>query len=129
MNSVQFIGRLTKDPETRVTADQKSIAKFSLAVDRRFKKGEADFFNFTTFGKTAEFAEKYLKKGMKIAVVGRAQQETWQKDGKNFSTVTFIADEIEFAESKGSGEMEVKAPEGGFKPIGGMSDEDLPFAF
>ena len=130
MNCVQMIGRLTKDPEVRYTeknGDNMAIARFSIAVNRRFKKDEADFFDVTAFGKLGEFVEKYLRKGVKIALAGRLQSETYEnKNGDKVKAIKIIADEIEFAESKEKKEEEppkmddfVRVPEG--------IEDSLPF--
>lgn len=104
MNSVQLIGRLTKDPEVRYTDGGASIARFSIAVDRRFKQegGEsADFINCVAFGKTAEFIEKYFTKGKKIAITGRIQTGNYtNKDGQKVYTTDVVVETTEFVESK-----------------------------
>ena len=103
MNQVQLLGRLTRDPETRKTQSGITVSKYTLAVDRRFKKdGEptADFINCTAFNKGAEFADKWLKKGTKIAVTGRIQTGAYEKDGKKVYTTGVIVESQEFAESK-----------------------------
>ncbi|MBR1852968.1 MAG: single-stranded DNA-binding protein [Lachnospiraceae bacterium] len=106
MNKVILMGRLTRDPEVRYSqgASQTAVGRFSIAVDRRFKReGEpdADFFNCTTFGKQAEFVERYLHKGTKIVVVGRIQNDNYtNKEGQMVYSVRVMVDEIEFAESK-----------------------------
>ncbi len=106
MNKVILMGRLTRDPEIRYSqgASQTAVARFSVAVDRRFKReGEpdADFFNCTAFGKQAEFIERYLHKGTKIVLCGRIQNDNYtNKDGQMVSSVRVMVDEIEFAESK-----------------------------
>ena len=108
MNKFLAMGRLTKDPEVRYTQGQNpmAIASFSLAVDRRFKKENepsADFFNCTAFGKTAEFVEKYLKKGTKVVADGRMQNDNYKdKNGNMVYTMKYLIDTLEFAESKGS---------------------------
>lgn len=103
MNKVILLGRLTKDPEVRYAGDT-AIARFNIAVDRRYKKegGQtADFPNCVAFGKTAEFVNKYFKKGMKIALEGRLQTGHYtDKDGKEIYTTDVIAEAVEFAESK-----------------------------
>lgn len=103
MNKVILLGRLTKDPEVRYAGDT-AIARFNIAVDRRYKKegGQtADFPNCVAFGKTAEFVNKYFKKGMKIALEGRLQTGHYtDKDGKEVYTTDVIAEAVEFAESK-----------------------------
>ena len=107
MNKVILIGRLTRDPEVRYsqTDSTMAIARFSLAVDRRYKKqGDevtADFFNCTAFGKQGEFVEKYLKQGTKVVVTGRIQNDNYtNKDGQKVYSVQIIVEEMEFAESK-----------------------------
>ena len=106
MNKVILMGRLTRDPEVRYSqgASATAVARFSVAVDRRFKReGEpdADFFNCTAFGKQAEFIERYLHKGVKILLSGRIQNDNYtNKDGQMVYSVRVMVDEIEFAESK-----------------------------
>lgn len=103
MNKVILMGRLTKDPEVRYSQGENpmAIAKYNLAVDRRGKKDEADFISCTAFGKSAEFAEKYLHKGTKIMIEGRIQTGKYtDKEGKTQYTTTVIVDGHEFAESK-----------------------------
>ena len=134
MNSVQLIGRLTRDPEIRYTDGGASIARFSLAVDRRFKQengADADFINIVSFGKTAEFIEKYFHKGMKIALNGRIQTGSYtDKDGKKVYTTDIVAENVEFCESKGtSANNDAPAPaqNGEFMNIPDGMDEELPF--
>ncbi len=104
MNKVTLLGRLTRDPEVRATATGTAVANFSLAVNRRFaKEGEtqADFFNIVAWSKTAEFVERYLSKGIQIAVVGRLQNRTWEgQDGIKRYATDVIAEEVHFADSK-----------------------------
>lgn len=107
MNKLILMGRLTRDPEIRYSQGENpmAIARFSLAVDRRFKRAgdstEADFFNCTAFGKQAEFAERYLKQGTKILISGRIQNDNYtNKEGQKVFSVQVITEEIEFAESK-----------------------------
>lgn len=106
MNKVILMGRLTRDPEVRYSqgATQTAVARFSVAVDRRFKReGEpdADFFNCTCFGRQAEFVERYLHKGTKVVLSGRVQNDNYtNKEGQMVYSVRIIVDEIEFAESK-----------------------------
>ncbi|MCI8401480.1 MAG: single-stranded DNA-binding protein [Lachnospiraceae bacterium] len=106
MNKVVLIGRLTRDPEVRYGqgGNQTAVARFSIAVDRRFKReGEpdADFFNCTAFGKQAEFVERYLHKGIKMVVVGRIQNDNYtNRDGQQVYSVRVMVEELEFAESK-----------------------------
>lgn len=130
MNKVIFMGRLTKDPEIRHTGTT-DIAGFTIAVDRRWKKDgeqEADFFNCTAFGKTAEFAEKYLAKGTKIACVCRAQNNNYtDKNGNRVYGIQFIVEEIEFAESKRKQEEPAAAPDDFVNIPEGVDDSELPF--
>ncbi len=106
MNKVILMGRLTRDPEVRYSqgASQTVVGRFSVAVDRRFKRDgepDADFFNCTCFGKQAEFVEKYLHKGTKVVLSGRVQNDNYtNKDGQMVYSVRIMVEEIEFAESK-----------------------------
>ena len=154
MNKVILMGRLTRDPEVRYSqgASQTAVARFSVAVDRRFKReGEpdADFFNCTAFGKQAEFIERYLHKGTKIVLSGRIQNDNYtNKDGQMVYSVRVMVDEIEFAESKNASASggagfnnggynnnggyggNAPAPSGagdGFMNIPDGIDEELPF--
>ena len=138
MNKCMLIGRLTRDPEVRYTQGDNAmaIARYSLAVDRRFKRDgepDADFINCVAFGKAGEFAEKYLKKGTKIAVVGRIQTGSYtNKDGQKVYTTDVVVEEQEFAESKNSGSSDnnQSAPANkntDFMNIPDGIDEELPF--
>lgn len=108
MNKVILMGRLTREPEVSSSASGTTFARFSIAVDRKFKKEgdpDADFFNCTSFGKQAEFVERYLKKGTKIVVSGRLQNNNYtNKDGQKVYDIRIMVEEIEFAESKNSSE-------------------------
>ena len=127
MNRVILLGRLSRDPEVRVTQDgQTTIAKFGIAVDRRGKEDKADFFNVTAFNKTAQFAEKYLKKGTKIALSGRLQLDEYtNKDGQRVTNVSVVAEEVEFCESKKTEDK----PKDGFMDVPKDLGEELPFNF
>ena len=106
MNKVILMGRLTRDPEVRYSAGENSmaIARYTIAVDRRFKRdGEAtaDFIGCVAFGRQAEFAEKYFRQGIKIAISGRIQTGSYvNKDGQKVYTTDVVVEEQEFAESK-----------------------------
>ena len=135
MNSVQLIGRLTRDPEIRYTDGGASIARFGLAVDRRFKQengADADFINIVSFGKTAEFIEKYFHKGMKIALNGRIQTGSYtDKDGKKVYTTDIVAENVEFCESKGNSannDAHAPASDGDFMSVPDGIEDELPFA-
>ena len=139
MNKVILMGRLTRDPEVRYTQGDNAmaIARYSLAADRRFKRDgepDADFINCVAFGKSGEFAEKYLKKGTKVAVVGRIQTGSYtNKDGQKVYTTDIVVEEQEFAESKNSGSSDnnQSAPVNkntDFMNIpDGIDDSELPF--
>lgn len=100
MNKAILMGRLTRDPETK-QANETKVARYRLAVDRRFKKDEADFINCVAFGKSAEFAEKYLKQGTKVVVTGRIQTGSYtNREGATIYTTDVIVEDQEFAESK-----------------------------
>lgn len=106
MNKVILMGRLTRDPEVRYGAGENStaVARYTIAVDRRFKRdGEqsADFISCVTFGRNAEFAEKYLRQGTKIVLTGRIQTGSYtNRDGQKVYTTDIVVEEQEFAESK-----------------------------
>lgn len=136
MNKWSGIGRLTKDPEVKYTQGTNAtcIARYTLAVNRRYKKEgeqEADFINCVAFGKAGEFAEKYLTKGIKIAVVGRIQTGSYEKDGVKHYTTDIVVEEQEFCESKGSASGSAPAPQqtdsDGFMKIPDGIDSELPF--
>lgn len=124
MNKVFLIGRLTHDPEVRVSGDT-TIARYTIAVDRRTKDRGADFINCVAFGKSAEFAEKYLTKGIKIAVSGHIQTGGYDhKDGYKVYTTDVVVEESEFCEKKGSNEQ---TDADGFVNVPVGIDEELPF--
>lgn len=143
MNKVILMGRLTRDPEVRYSQGDNAmaIARYSLAVDRRFKRDgdeqTADFINCVAFGKSGEFAEKYLHKGTKISVVGRIHTGSFtNKDGLKVYTTDVVVEEQEFAESKNSGGGSVASNTSannntpsadGFMNIPDGIDEELPF--
>lgn len=133
MNDCKFSGRPTADPQVRYT-EQTAVARYTLAVDRRFKKEggqQADFLSIVAFGKTAEFVEKYIKKGMKIIVGCHAQSGSYtNKDGNKVYYTEFVADEHEFCESKGNnntGQQESQVDSEGFMNIPDGLDDELPF--
>ena len=140
MNKVILIGRLTRDPEVRYSqgATTTAIARFSLAVDRRFKRDgepDADFINCVAFGKTGEFIERYGHKGTKFAVEGRIQTGSYtNKDGQKVYTTDVVVEQVEFAESKAAsdGNNNSTTPKTAFTGDGFMNipdgiDEELPF--
>lgn len=134
MNKVILIGRLTKDPEIRVGSGENAVAKYTLAVDRKFKRDETDFITCVVFGKQVDFVDKYLRRGTKIAVVGRIQTGSYKnRDGQTVYTTDVVIEEQEFAESKGTQQpQQEKSPFGkadndGFFNIPDGISESLPF--
>lgn len=128
MNKVVLMGRLTRDPEIRYSAGDNPtcIAKYSLAVNRRFKKDEADFINCVAFGKQGEFAEKYLKQGTKIVISGRIQTGSYtNRDGNKVYTTDIIIEEQDFAESKATPQAEPKKDD--FMDVPDGIESELPF--
>lgn len=138
MNKVILMGRLTRDPDVKYTQQQMCTARFTLAVDRRFKKdGEqqtADFISCVAFGKTGEFIERYCHQGTKLVVEGRIQTGSYtNRDGNKVYTTDVVAESVEFAESKAAGAGGERKPPAnvdsdGFMNIpDGVDDEGLPF--
>lgn len=135
MNKVILMGRLARNPETRYTDANLAIGRYSLACPRRVQQGQepaADFVNVVSFGKAAEFAEKYLHKGTKVLITGRLQTGSYtNKDGQKVYTTDVVAEEQEFCESKAGTTQNTNAssnPTEGFMnfPDDGIED-DLPF--
>ena len=138
MNSVQMVGRFTRDPDVRYTDRGSTVARFTLAVDRRYRKDggeDADFISCVAFGKTAEFLEKYFRKGQRVGLNGRIQTGSYtNQEGIKVYTTDVIAENVEFVESRGisTGEQQRPAPASaigdGFMNIpDGVEDEGLPF--
>ena len=153
MNKVILMGRLTRDPEVRYSqaAEPLAIARYTLAVDRRFQRRDnsgneqtADFISCVAFGRNGEFAEKYFRQGLKIAVTGRIQTGSYtNRDGQKVYTTEVVVEDQEFAESKASSDSyaashpRTSAPEAsmpnpgtaaeGFMNIPDGIDEELPF--
>lgn len=135
MNKVVLVGRLTKDPDLRQTQSGVSFARFNVAVDRRTKNDEgptADFPSVVAWGKTADFIDKYFRKGMRIGIVGRIQTGSYEKDGQTHYTTDVVAETAEFVESKkqdadNSNSAKPKVDEDGFMDIPDGIPEDLPF--
>lgn len=135
MNKVILAGRLTADPEVRYSGDAEKmcIARYRLAVDRKTARNadghrEADFINCVAFHKSGEFAEKYLKKGMKIMVSGRIQTGSYKdKEGRTVYTTDVVVEEHEFCESKGA-QVETQPDNGFVTPPDDADLEGLPFA-
>ena len=145
MNKAVLVGRLTRDPEVRYSQGDNTtaVARYTVAVDRRFKRdGEptADFIPCVVFGRSAEFAEKYFRQGMRVSVSGRIQTGSYtNKDGVRVYTTEVVIEEQEFAESKGSSSSDggsyqpagrpspANASAEGFMSIPEGIEDDLPF--
>ena len=146
MNKVILMGRLTRDPEVRYSNGEKAtaVARFTLAVDRRFKRDgdqNADFISCVAFGKSAEFIEKYFRQGMRVTICGHIQTGSYtNRDGQKVYTTDVVVEEQEFAESRAESEANrgsyqqsapapaPSAPAGdGFMNIPDGIDEELPF--
>lgn len=133
MNKIILMGRLCKDPDISSTTSGKTVARYSIAVDRKFKREgepEADFFNLVSFDKQGQFVERYLKKGTKIVVSGRIENGSYtNKEGQKVNTSTVYPDDVEFAESKNSdSKTESKPDVTDFTNIPASLIEELPFA-
>lgn len=151
MNKIILMGRLTRPPEIRHSqgTNQTAVARFFLAVDRRWKReGEpdADFFNCTVFGRQADFVEKYLNQGTKVILTGRIQNDNYtNREGQKVYSVQVIVEEIEFAESKNAGNTQREwyqnvqtgqqdrlppayPDKDGFMQIPEGAEEELPFS-
>lgn len=135
MNSVQLVGRLTRDPEIRYTDGGSSVARFNIAVDRRYKREDgdnADFINCVAFGKTAEFVEKFFSKGKRIGVTGRIQTGSYtNNDGNKVYTTDVVAETAEFVDNKSSNantdSPNAPVDEDGFINSDDLIHEELPF--
>lgn len=126
MNHVCLMGRLTADPEIKNT-ENTTVARYTIAVDRYGKKDEADFIRCVCFGKTADFAEKYLHKGIKVAVEGRIQTGSYEKDGKKVYTTDVIVNTHYFCESKKAADAPAPNTPDDFMNITGDVDDDVPW--
>lgn len=139
MNKVILMGRLTREPESTSTPSGVLVTRFTVAVNRRFKKEgqpEADFINVVTFSHTAEFVQKYFTKGQAIILCGSLQTRIYEKDGENRWVTEVIADEVNFCGSKSDNKNVSYSPEGtvdaleqlrgsdGFMPVD--NSEEIP---
>lgn len=141
MNKVILMGRLTRDPDVRVSTGERSmtVARYTLAVDRRAKRDSneqtADFISCVAFDRAAEFTEKYLHQGTKVLVTGRIQTGSYtNKDGQKVYTTDIVVEEQEFCESKAAGQglinrssANTSVGDGFINLPDGMDDEGLPF--
>ena len=135
MNKVVLMGRLTRDPDVRYSQGETplAIARYTLAVDRRFKRNgeqDADFINCVAFGRTAEFAEKYLKQGTKMVVSGRIQTGSYtNRDGVKVYTTEVVIEEQDFAESKAASSQAVNYGSAPAAPAPAASSQGMPDGF
>lgn len=133
MNSVQLVGRLTRDPEVRYTNgdNQIAVARFTVACNRRYKKEgeqEADFISCVAFGKVSEFIERYFQKGSSIGLNGRIQTGSYtNKDGQKVYTTDVLVESVEFVGSKNENQTGNKTQSTDFMNIPDTIDEELPF--
>lgn len=130
MNCIIITGRLTRDPEVKFGASGKAYAKFYVAVDRTFKKGEVDFINCVAFGKTAELIGEYLKKGAKAGFQGSLQVNQYEKDGEKKQSYDIAVNQVEFLNTKS--ENNVKQVESDYVPTSDPvadtgNDDEFPF--
>lgn len=127
MNKTFLIGNLTKDVDIRTTQSGKTVASFSIAVNRRFKgqdgEKQTDFFTIIAWGQLGEMCGRYLAKGRKVAVVGELQTRSYEKDGAKRYITEIIADEVEFLSPKETPQESAQEAQGGFVDV----DYDLPF--
>ena len=140
MNKVILMGRLTRDPEIRYSQDNKPIARYSIAVDRKYKDQNGnyptDIFGLTSFGNTATFVEKYLHKGTKIVIEGELRNNNYEKDGSTVYQDQIVANSVEFAESKNASnssnnnkaDSAPKVDDAGWQEVDESTNEEtLPF--
>ena len=134
MNRFFLMGRIVADPEIRYYQNNSRVARYRIAVDRKYKeldgKRETDFFNITSFKGTAEFVENYCKKGTKIIVEGEMRNDNYEKDGQKVYRDSYIGLSVEFAESKKAAEQNVvsETTNDGFNQVSEeYNDEQLPF--
>ena len=126
MNHWSGTGRTTREPDIRATS-KTTVARFTVACNRPFKKDETDFISCVAFGKAAEFIEKYVRKGTKIEIDGRIQTGSYEKDGKKIYTTEVVAESVEFAESKKSTSEKAEEVDDFVNVPVGVAEE-LPFA-
>lgn len=136
MNSTQLLGRLTKDPELKYGASGTAFCKFTLAVNRAYKKDEVDFISCTAFGKAAETIAEYVRKGDQFAVTGRIQVDVYEKDGEKRYSTGIMVDGFTFiskAKADGNSNEGASKPKNDEKPAGGkapevdLEDDEFPF--
>jgi single-strand DNA-binding protein len=103
MNNVSLAGRMTRDCELKYTQEGKAIGNFTIAINKRYKKDEANFINCVAFGKTAELISEYVRKGHLFGITGSIETSSWEKDGQKHYKTEVAVDQITFLQSKGEG--------------------------
>lgn len=133
MNKVELVGRLTKEPEVKMTQNQTPFCNFTVAVDRRFKdqsgNRQADFINCVAWQKTAQFIQKYFHKGNRIGICGSIQTRSYEKDGQKIFITEVLAEEAEFVEANNRTEAQEEHQENQepVAPTESEAEKDLPF--
>lgn len=125
MNRVILLGHLTKDPEVRYTADNKAVANFTVATDRRTKEKTTDFHSIVAWEKTAEFVGKYLTKGQMVVVEGEIRNRNYEKEGRKIYVTEIYAHNIEFADSKKSDEGSFPREDDGPNEYNAMASQEV----
>ena len=126
MNIVCITGRLTRDIELKYSQAGKAIGKFTIAVEDDFDREKAHFVDCTCFGKTAEFASQYTRKGGRVEVSGRLNLDTWEKDGEKRSKLAVVVDRLKPIDWPEKGEVQQEQPKGSVGG-GGYKDDSIPF--
>ena len=129
MNKVILKGRLTANPELKTTTTDITVCDFSVAVNRRFNKGQTDFINCQAWRQTAEFINKYFTKGQEILVIGELHIEKWDKDGETRYSTRVLVDEVDFCGSKenNKNQKDIDTKKEDFAELKPVETDDLPF--
>lgn len=127
MNNVSLAGRMTRDCELKYTQDGKAIGNFTLAINKRYKKDEANFINCVAFGKAAELIAEYVKKGHLLGVTGSIETSSWEKDGQKHYKTEVAVDQITFLQSKGEGATSTVTKETTNTTTKSEDTEEFPF--
>lgn len=127
MNNVSLAGRMTRDCELKYTQDGKAIGNFTLAINKRYKKDEANFINCVAFGKAAELIAEYVKKGHLLGITGSIETSSWEKDGQKHYKTEVAVDQITFLQPKGEGATSTATKETTNTTTKSEDTEDFPF--
>ena len=129
LNTITVMGRLTRDPEIRYTANRVPVASFAIACDRDFGDKQTDFIEIVAWRNTAEFVSKYFSKGRMAVISGRLQMRSWEdKSGNKRVTAEVVADNVYFGDSKSDSQKAVDVSAAGFDGLSDIDDGDLPWA-